>query len=361
MARRTAVPTAAALAAVLTGCASQAPPAPERSTNLPTAAADATPAAPAPAPLPPVAPPSPATLDDPHRRAELREAVAAGGAPAVPAALALIDWFAVREALREALAVADAAVAAAPGHPELEVVRARLLLDLARGDEAQAALVAVLAAADLLPAHRLLVDAERARHAYGPALEALERLRSSPAHAAWVSEHHTQLATAAAELRQMAGGAPHRHTPNELLALVRGGDDLRLRRDALRALLGVDAVRRRAIVVGLRQDEPILRVEAVRGIATEPAAADLLPEALADDDARVRAAACAVAGGWRDPQAVPLLLAAMAEEQDGYAFRSAHQALAACSGLRVDLPPDAERSAERRASTLAEWRKAWNR
>jgi hypothetical protein len=154
--------------------------------------------------------------------------------------------------------------------------------------------------------------------------------------------------------------APHDSlSARDLLAMLRGAAGIGDRAAALRALLGSAATADYAIEVAFLQDDPVLRVMAVRAIRSDAAGfAAALEVGLADADARVRGASARRLDELPDDiRAVDLAREALGAEEDGYAFRALHEALAARLGPLVSLPAGGEMDPVTRRVTRAAWRR----
>ncbi len=290
----------------------------------------------------------------------LREELAEGDR-FVEAALELAAWFAGRDLHGEATAVVDAALGRSPDDVGLRVCAARLEFETARFDACRHDVDVLLAKRPDEPRALLLLadvaqaqgDAEGARRAVdallGPAL------RDDP----WVVARRDLIGERQqALMRVPAGGRPPMGA-DALLAIMRGGERGMVRLAAYRALMADPRTQRRATQVALHQEEPALRVAAVRAFQAADAAEleHLLRELMADPDPRVRGAvALRAAADLPSSAAIRLLRGLLDAEDDAYAFRCAHAGLQRVLGPLVQMSDADAASPTERARIRNEWR-----
>ncbi|MCK5943863.1 MAG: hypothetical protein KAI24_17900, partial [Planctomycetes bacterium] len=122
-----------------------------------------------------------------------------------------------------------------------------------------------------------------------------------------------------------------------------GGDDRR-------------PVRLKAIAIGCADESAAVRTRAVQlADAIGLQNVEFWSAATADRSALVRAFGAVGAARQHGPAAAPLLLDALATEQDEHAFVALHKALAKAHG--VDAPTCDAASQEGRAAAVAGWRR----
>lgn len=319
----------------------------------------------------------------PRRRAPTQSALATVAAPAVATAAAVsqesaspasdevaaledrVAALAHEERFRDAFACLDAAAAAADD-VRLLALRAELLRDVGRRHESLAVWRQIVARVGVEQVDSAslfgIAVLERLEGERNACLRTLAELRRRPSDEPWLTAH-------AAEVRQLhaetANGLPiTRISARDLLGNLRGAPDASNRAGALAVLLRTDAsdpsagagVRRRAVMVAVGDADPLVRAAGVAAWeADDDVAADFCAGALADGSAVVRAAAVPHARRLAPAAAIPLLLAAMADESDATVFAVMHSALAEVSGIAGMAPPLAAGSAAERTACVTLW------
>jgi len=303
-----------------------------------------------------------------YRRADplLREELAAG--PGFREAdLALAAFYRSREDHAEAEAILRSALSRDPNSLELELMQARVCAETNRWQDAAEIL------RRLAPAHpesaslkMALVAAERALGNFDAASSLLDQVLQGPITDPLINASLEAIQILAEDLaEERRQGRRLSRTANELFAELRAGAKPAVRREAFKALASRAGTRLRAVLIAYQQRDPLLRVMAVRAWPVDQED----PEELignvrlmfSDPDPRVRAAVSGLASRLDRDRAVELLLAEMANEQDGYAFRSMHADLGMILGAGPRLSPGAEDDPEARARMVENWRKVWHR
>ncbi|GAB4159320.1 MAG: hypothetical protein Fur0037_26560 [Planctomycetota bacterium] len=299
-------------------------------------------------------------MDDRLVERAAREALAAAADPSGPA-LDLVDWLAARERLAEGLPVLDAALARKPGDPVLLRRRADLLRDLGRRKEALAILAASFRDAD---DPEILLDTAEMAWLEGDrdgARQALDRLLRRHGASPYVERHAGRLAVLDDELRREP--APRRILIRDLLANLRGATRPGDRAAALEILASAGGeAASRACAIALADQSALVRASGMRlAVLEEAAMAKLVEAALADPSALVRAAAATRALELGVERAVPLLIAAIAAEEDSKTFATMHQILKRLCPDGPEARIGAEEDPAERAALAAAWRSAWHR
>jgi len=299
----------------------------------------------------------------------LRERFAAAADP-VEAALELVAFLAQRERHREALAVAQAAWQRTPAVP-LRVALVGLYRDLGQRATAVAELSAwkLEYGAQQMPPSALLELAEL-KDLLGARDEALAVLGELRRYHEWqVLGTNLGAEVLALQAELAVGGEEPRPRLRDVLADLRGHDDVAVRRESLTALAelaelepALTEVLAQAVAIACGDADAQLRARAVE-LAQPPAqaAAAWLQAALADAAPEVRRAAAGRAAHWLAAAALPWLGAALAAEADPAVFRQLWQELRGLGLELAELPPAGEDSPAVRAACVAQWRQACSR
>lgn len=283
------------------------------------------------------------------------------------AALALASLYQSRESHIDAEAILLAGLSRDPEDFFMCMFHARILSDLNRWEESAAILRELESRHPDRPSLLIaLVAAERALVRLDEADEVLNRLLSDFADDSLVMARRSELDSLAEDLaEERKQGDRLRPTASELFALVRAGETRAIRMKAFKILVARPSTRPRAVLIAYSQDDPILRIQAVRAWPADESDMRDLPENLgilfADPDPRVRAESSALARRLPPPQAADLVLAAMEKETDGYAFRVMHADMIQILQKRLILPPGAEDLPESRKVIVQRWRELWGR
>ncbi|MHC5063892.1 MAG: tetratricopeptide repeat protein [Planctomycetota bacterium] len=299
---------------------------------------------------------------DPILREELAE-----GTKFREAALALASLYKGRESHVQAEAIILAGLSRDPEDPSMGLLYARILSDINRWDESAVILRRLVDQnpdrVDLILA---LVAAERALNRLDEAAAVLESLLQDHAENSLVEARRSELETLKEDLaEERRQGRRLSQTASELLAVLRAGDSRAERIRAFQALIARPSTHPRAVLAAFSQEDPIMRIQAVRAWPAEDSDMRDLPENLRvlfdDPDARVRAESSALARRLPPQQAAGLILAAMEKETDGYAFRVMHADMSQILQQRLILPPGAEDNPEARKMMVQRWREVWRR
>ncbi len=321
---------------------------------------------PAVAPLPDEAP----AADDELRQLErdLRQELSTAADPA-DCALELAGLLADLERHREALAVLTTARQRS-ANPALRVAIAGLQRDLGQRHLAVAELVAVRTeqgAVAMSPALQMeLAELQWLEGSREAALATISDLRRAHAEAPWLAKHAA--AVDALELEVGMQKAPNRVRIRDLLGNLRGAPGVLVRLRTLEELVkladGLPADRRdggmslrdRAVAIGLADDAGVVRARAIQLAAPKVAAPEILfRTALRDADAIVRTVTAESSVERLRDGALPLLVEAIAIEQDPKVFRALHEAARSIVVGAPTLAPDEELVAERRAALAKAW------
>lgn len=295
----------------------------------------------------------------------LREELAVGPGYEV-AALALAGFYRSFEGHAEAEAILQAALARDPQSLALNLSLARVCSETNRWQESAEILRASIPGhAESFALRIALVLAERALGRLDQAAMLLDTVlldRSDPL----VMERLEDLEILAEDLaEERRVGRRLTLTADELFAQVRASESPAQRREAFKSLIARASTRLRAVAIAYQQPDPLMRVMAVRAWpVSQVDLADLtldLGKLFEDRDPRVRAEVAGLARRVASERAAELLLAAMAKEQDGYAFRTMNSDLAVILHTSKRLSPGAEDDADARARIVQEWRRAWPR
>lgn len=296
--------------------------------------------------------------NDPERGERLlREELGTGQRPA-DAALNLANYLGRAERLPEALAALEAAAEREPDRVDVGLARARVLNDLGRVADSIAVLDDL---AERQPHPRVLLAAAHAQRTQGHREAArryvrqiLEKYSDDP----WVVARRSALDEYDAELGQEDNA---RFTGRELLSLVRSSPNAVLRVRALRTLAEEEADELAAALrLGLADPEHVVRLAALR--LGWPVAADKrawVRGGLDDSAAAVRGAAADMAALLPEPQAIPLLLSFLDQEDDGYVFEKMHDALRKLFKSDDVVPPGRTVEKRDRDEMRIYWRKRW--
>jgi Flp pilus assembly protein TadD len=272
-----------------------------------------------------------------------------------------------RESHVQAEAIILAGLSRDPEDPSMGLLYARILSDINRWDESAVILRRLVDQnpdrVDLILA---LVAAERALNRLDEAAAVLESLLQDHAENSLVEARRSELETLKEDLaEERRQGRRLSQTASELLAVLRAGDSRAERIRAFQALIARPSTHPRAVLAAFSQEDPIMRIQAVRAWPAEDSDMRDLPENLRvlfdDPDARVRAESSALARRLPPQQAAGLILAAMEKETDGYAFRVMHADMSQILQQRLILPPGAEDNPEARKMMVQRWREVWRR
>ena len=176
-----------------------------------------------------------------------------------------------------------------------------------------------------------------------------------------------RLSSDAARMRSLPAVSvpdPRQKSAEELIDLLLHSAEVERRRESMRLLWRIEWSHKslaQCMLHALKDKDEVVKVLALKSIAREypqenvPDLTKLLQLLLRDASARVRGLAADILGHGEHPSAVPVLVAALAE-QDPYAFRLIHRALNRCTfGFVEVLEPDAMDDSARTRITAA-WR-----
>jgi hypothetical protein len=294
--------------------------------------------------------------DAPAGERLLREELARGP-NAVRAAGVLVSALQRQGDLEGALAVADAALQREPGQLELTCIRAGLLADMQRPQEALGVLDAAAAAAPHPMLARQRARLLRQSNDIRRAIAALDDVMSQQANHPWVQQWQGELRKEVEFWRGELQRGARVASLTELFGLLRFSPRLDVRVQALTDLRrnGTPDVVAAAAEWGLRDPEPTVRA-AVAGTIAGAAAQPLVATALKDDSPIVRGAAARAATHLPKGVGVGLLVDAISREDEPYAFKVMHRELCTATGKDASLPLDGEKAPEVRAAVSRHWR-----
>jgi hypothetical protein len=119
----------------------------------------------------------------------------------------------------------------------------------------------------------------------------------------------------------------------------------------------------RALQIAANSTEPLLRIEAIRLLASSSnQPLKDMEFGFLDADAKVRAMAATVSPALVKqtpalrPALAKMVLKAMAAEQDAYAFRSMHEAMRGITEVLLEIPFGAAKDPEQRSKLVKAWR-----
>ena len=297
----------------------------------------------------------------------LREEIA-GGSRRVAAAELVAQVEGESGEFESALAALDAVLDEVPDEPTLVVVKAVLLGDQLRFDEAANLLQQRGQRIDraTLVQQRALLQRQRGdvQGALALLTEAIDQASAAPS--------DTTSATVQAVRAELEADRQARTRRDvrvrEILGRVRFARQPIERVDAVRLLCkNAPAAVQAAVRWGLRDPNEAVRIAAITsGLPHCDNAIDLLQTGLQDKASLVRAAA-ATAASTRPPSRaasrplLALLVDSIAQEAEPDAFRAMHRALIALSGRDLAMPFDGERTPAVRARLAQEWRQELER
>ncbi|MEZ5965395.1 MAG: tetratricopeptide repeat protein [Planctomycetota bacterium] len=258
-----------------------------------------------------------------------------------------------------ALASVDAVLDDVPDEPGLVIVKAGLLGDCLRVDEALKLLDVRggRIAQPLLLFHRALLERQRGRGQ--EALRLLDQILAVHGDDPTVQAAVANIRAARQEVQSELQGTGRTHRERELLGILRFAPQPAERARAVRALCANGRIEVVPATVrwALRDEHEAVRIAALQvGTGRCANSGELLEVGLQDAAAGVRAAAAVCAVRLPDRAGLTAVVAAIGRERDPDAFLTLHRALVAITGREVALPFGGERDPEQRDHVIAAWR-----
>lgn len=258
-----------------------------------------------------------------------------------------------------ALACLDAVLDEVSDEPSLVLIKAELLADQMRYDDALAELTnhGRRVAPVLLLYRRALLHRQRGESA--AALALLDEILSQHGDR-MAADSLTEVKSVRAEVvADQQGGVRTRKRERELLGVLRYAEQPAERVWAVRVLCSNarPSVVPAAVRWALLDPHDAVRISAIQtGAPRCENPAELLASGMRDTAASVRSAAAVVAARYPARDMLPPLVVAIEGEADPDAFRTMHRALTEMSRVNVSMPFGGESDPETRARVAQQWR-----